>query len=115
MIFAFIFCACSSNQPQYVDSRDYVSFELDSHDIGDMIEKLIEKLLDNPTIRKQSELKILAIGEIENATNQSIDTELIASEVINHISKSGKFKIVNAGQNAKIEHLIRKSRKFRRI
>ncbi|MGX2981930.1 hypothetical protein [Helicobacter sp. 23-1045] len=71
LIFAFIFCACSSNQPQYVDSRDYVSFELDNHDIGDMIEKLIEKLLDNPTIRKQSELKILAIGEIENATNQS--------------------------------------------
>ncbi|MGX3011672.1 penicillin-binding protein activator LpoB [Helicobacter sp. 23-1044] len=113
MIFAFIFCACSSNQPQYVDSRDYVSFELDNHDIGDMTEKLIKSLLNSPTIKKQKTKKVLAIGSIENNTKQNIDIEMIANEIINLLNESGKFEVVNAGQNAKIEQLIRDSRKMR--
>ena len=96
-----------------MDSRDYVSFELDSHDIDDMTEKLIKSLLNSPTIKKQKTKKVLAIGRIENNTKQNIDIEMIVSEITNLLNESGKFEIVNAGQNAKIEQLIRDSRKMR--
>lgn len=90
-----------------------MSFELDSHDTDDMTEKLIKSLLNSPIIKKQKTKKVLAIGEIENNTKQNIDIEMIVSEITNLLNESGKFEIVNAGQNAKIEQLIRDSRKMR--
>lgn len=108
-----MFVACSSNQPQYVDSRDYTSFGLDNHDIGDMIEKQVDSLLSNPIIKNQNEPKILVIGEINDETSQDIDIEIVTTETMKHLSNSGKFRIVNAGSNANIEKSIRDTRKFR--
>lgn len=113
-LFALCLVACSSNQPQYVDSRDYTSFGLDSHDIGDMIEKQVDSLLSQRIIKNQNEPKILVIGEIDNETSQSIDMEVIVvNKIRKHLINSGKFVIVNAGSNANIEKSIRNSRKFR--
>lgn len=112
----FVLCliACSSNQPQYVDSRDYTSFGLDNHDIGDMIEKQVDSLLSQRIIKSQNEPKILVIGVIDNETSQSIDMEIIVvNKIRKHLINSGKFVIVNAGSNANIEKIIRNSRKFR--
>ena len=78
-----------------------------------MTEKLIKSLLNSPTIKKQKTKKVLAIGRIENNTKQNIDIEIIANEIINLLNESGNFEVVNAGRNAKIEQLIRDSRKMR--
>lgn len=110
---AFFFVACGVNQPQYVDSRDFVSFGLDNHDIGDMLQKQVDSLLNHQNIKKQNEPKVLTIGAIENKTNDSIDIEIIANELTRHLSNSGKFVIVNAGRDKKIEQIIKDSRKLR--
>lgn len=100
-IFTLFFVACSVNQPQYVDSRDFVSFGLDNHDIGDILQKQVDSLLNHPSIKKQNEPKVLTIGAIENKTNDNIDIEIIANELTRHLSNSGKFVIVNAGRDKK--------------
>ncbi|MGX2985399.1 penicillin-binding protein activator LpoB [Helicobacter sp. 23-1048] len=110
---ALFFIACGTNQPQYVDSRDFVSFGLDNHDIGDMLQKQVDSLLNHPTIKKQNKPKVLTIGAIENKTNDNIDIEIIANELTRHLSNSGKFVIVNAGRDKKIEQIIKDSRKLR--
>lgn len=112
-IFVLIFSACSSNQPQYVDSRNFVSFGLDNHDIGDMIQNQADSLLSQNIIKNQTEPKFLTIGAIENDTTQNIDIEEIVTMLIKHLGGSGKFQIVNAGRNEKIEKLIKESRKMR--
>lgn len=113
LIFTLFFVACSVNQPQYVDSRDFVSFGLDNHDIGDILQKQVDSLLNHPSIKKQNEPKVLTIGAIENKTNDNIDIEIIANELTRHLSNSGKFVIVNAGRDKKIEQIIKDSRKLR--
>ncbi len=105
--------ACSSNQPQYVDSSDYTSFGLDNHDIDNMIEKQVDSLLSQRIIKNQNEPKNLVIGAIDDEISQSIDMEIVVTEIMKHLSNSGKFVIVNAGSNANIEKIIRNSRKFR--
>ena len=110
---SLFFVACGTNQPQYVDSRDFVSFGLDNHDIGDMLQKQVDSLLNHPTIKKQNKSKVLTIGAIENKTNDNIDIEIIANELTRHLSNSGKFVIVNAGRDKKIEQIIKDSRKLR--
>ncbi|MGX3010291.1 penicillin-binding protein activator LpoB [Helicobacter sp. 23-1044] len=110
---ALFFVACSTNQPQYVDSRDFVTFGLDNHDIGDVLQKQVDSLLNHPTIKKQNEPKVLTIGAIENKTNDNIDIEIISNELTRHLSNSGKFVIVNAGRDKKIEQIITDSRTLR--
>lgn len=112
-IFALNFIACSTNQPQYVDSRDFVSFGLDNHDIGDIIKKQVDSLLKQKIIKNQSEAQILTIGAIDNESGESIDTEIIASELTRYLSNSEKFVVVNAGRDKKIEQILRDSRKMR--
>lgn len=96
-----------------MDSRDYTSFGLDNHDIGDMIEKQVDSLLSQRIIKNQNEPKILVIGGIDDETSQNIDIGIVTTEIMKHLSNSGKFVIVNAGSNANIEKSIRNSRKFR--
>lgn len=112
-IFAFLFCACSVNQPQYVDSRDFVSFGLDNHDIGDIIKKQVDSLLKQKIIKNQSEAQILTIGAIDNESGESIDIEIIANELTRYLSNSEKFVVVNAGRDKKIEQILRDSRTMR--
>lgn len=112
-IFAFIFCACSSTQPQYVDSRDYITFGIDMHDIDDIVAKQIDSLLKQRIIRNQNEPKVLVIGAITDETNENIDIEILTNELTKHLSNSGKFVIVNAGRDKKIEQIIKDSRKLR--
>lgn len=78
-----------------------------------MIEKQVDSLLSQRIIKNQNEPKILVIGEINDETSQSIDIEIVTTEIMKHLSNSGKFVIVNAGSNANIEKIIRNSRKFR--
>ena len=84
---ALFFIACGINQPQYVDSRDFVSFGLDNHDIGDMLQKQVDSLLNHQNIKKQNEPKVLTIGAIENKTSENIDIEIIANELTRHLSR----------------------------
>lgn len=112
-LFTLFFVACST-QPQYVDSRDYTSFGLDNHDIDDKVQKIANSLLNSRTIKKQNTPKVLAIGEIDDSTNDSIDTEIIATELIKYLSDSEKFVVVNAGRDKKVEEMIRDVRKMRK-
>lgn len=75
--------------------------------------KQIDSLLKQRIIRNQNEPKVLVIGAITDETNENIDIEILTNELTKHLSNSGKFDIVNAGQNAKIEQIIRNTRKFR--
>ena len=96
-----------------MDSRDFVSFGLDNHDIGDIIKKQVDSLLKQKIIKNQSEAQILTIGAIDNESGESIDTEIIASELTRYLSNSEKFVVVNAGRDKKIEQILRDSRKMR--
>lgn len=112
-LFALLFIACSTNQPQYVDSRDFVSFGLDNHDIDDIIKKQVDSLLKQRIIKSQSEVQILTIGAIDNESGENIDIEIIANELTRYLSNSEKFVVVNAGRDKKIEQILRDSRKMR--
>lgn len=71
-----------------MDSRDYTSFGLDNHDIGDMIEKQVDSLLSQRIIKNQNEPKILVIGEINDKTSQNIDIGIVTTEIMKHLSNS---------------------------
>lgn len=96
-----------------MDSRDYTSFGLDNHDIDDKVQKIAKSLLNSRTIKSQKEPKVLAIGAIDDETSDGIDTEIIATELIKHLSDSEKFLVVNAGRDKKVEEMIRDARNFR--
>lgn len=96
-----------------MDSRDFVSFGLDNHDICDTIKKQVDSLLKQKIIKNQSEAQILTIGAIDNESGESIDTEIIASELTRYLSNSEKFVVVNAGRDKKVEQILRDSRKMR--
>lgn len=67
LIFALFFVACGTNQPQYVDSRDFVSFGLDNHDIDDILQKQVDSLLNHPwgkcMINNETKCQIESIKE----------------------------------------------------
>lgn len=114
IIIALIFTACSDVQPQYVnDSQKIVSFGLDNHDIGDSIQKIANSLLNSPRVKRLKEEKVLTIGAIDDETEEFIDTEIIANELTRYLSNSGKFVVVNAGRDKKIEQILKDSRKMR--
>lgn len=114
IIIALIFTACSDVQPQYVnDSQKIVSFGLDNHDIGDSIQKIANSLLNSPRVKRLKDEKVLTIGAIDDETEEFIDTEIIANELTRYLSNSGKFVIVNAGRDKKIEQILKDSRKMR--
>lgn len=114
IIIAIIFTACSDVQPQYVDdSQKIVSFGLDNHDIGDSIQKIANSLLNSPRVKRLKEEKVLTIGAINDETEEFIDTEIIANELTRYLSNSGKFVVVNAGRDKKIEQILKDSRKMR--
>lgn len=114
IIIAIIFTACSDVQPQYVDdSQKIVSFGLDNHDIGDSIQKIANSLLNSPRVKRLKEEKVLTIGAIDDETEEFIDTEIIANELTRYLSNSGKFVIVNAGRDKKIEQILKDSRQMR--
>lgn len=113
-IIALIFSACGDVQPQYVDdSQKIVSFGLDNHDIGDSIQKIANALLNSPRVKRLKEEKVLTIGAIDDETEEFIDTEIIANELTRYLSNSGKFVVVNAGRDKKIEQILKDSRKMR--
>lgn len=114
IIIALIFTACSDVQPQYVnDSQKIVSFGLDNHDIGDSIQKIANALLNSPRVKRLKEEKVLTIGAIDDETEEFIDTEIIANELTRYLSNSGKFVVVNAGRDKKIEQILNDSRQMR--
>lgn len=110
---ALIFTACTPTQPQYVDSGEFVSFGLDSHDIDSMLKKLTNSLLNDTKIKRLNKAKVLAIGAIDDESDILIDTELIADELVRHLNNSGKFIVVNAGRDKKVAQMIQDSRKLR--
>lgn len=113
-IIALIFSACGDVQPQYVDdSQKIVSFGLDNHDIGDSIQKIANTLLNSPRVKRLKEEKVLTIGAIDDETEEFIDTEIIANELTRYLSNSGKFVVVNAGRDKKIEQILKDSRQMR--
>lgn len=113
-IIALIFSACGDVQPQYVDdSQKIVSFGLDNHDIGDSIQKIANALLNSPQVKRLKEEKVLTIGAIDDETEEFIDTEIIANELTRYLSNSGKFVVVNAGRDKKIEQILKDSRQMR--
>ena len=113
-IIALIFSACGDVQPQYVDdSQKIVSFGLDNHDIGDSIQKIANALLNSPRVKRLKEEKVLTIGAIDDETEEFIDTEIIANELTRYLSNSGKFVVVNAGRDKKIEQILKDSRQMR--
>lgn len=113
-IIALIFSACGDVQPQYVDdSQKIVSFGLDNHDISDSIQKIANALLNSPRVKRLKEEKVLTIGAIDDETEEFIDTEIIANELTRYLSNSGKFVVVNAGRDKKIEQILKDSRQMR--
>ncbi|MGX2982688.1 hypothetical protein [Helicobacter sp. 23-1045] len=121
MIFAFIFCACSSNQPQYVDSRDYISFGIDAHDIDDKITEITHSFLNSHFLKNIKEPKYqkdrlgVVVADIENHTDEDINTTLFRQKLVQKLINHKKFRILSSfeGRNKKIEKAIGDVRKLR--
>lgn len=78
------------------------------------MQKIAKSLLNSRIIKSQKEPKVLAIGAIDDNTSDGIDTEIIATELIKHISDSEKFLVVNAGRDKNVEEMIRDARNLRK-
>lgn len=70
-------------------------------------------MLNSPRVKRLKEEKVLTIGAIDDETEEFIDTEIIANELTRYLSNSGKFVVVNAGRDKKIEQILKDSRKMR--
>ena len=113
---ALVFVACS-NSLQYVkDSSSFSSFELDYHDIESVIDENAKSFIKSNLMKKHYADKkaVVAISNIENLSDEKIDTEFISRKLIRRLSSYEQIVLTNAvaGSGAKADSMIEDSRKL---
>lgn len=113
---ALVFVACS-NSLQYVkDSSSFSSFELDYHDIESVIDENAKSFIKSNLMKKHYADKkaVMAISNIENLSDEKIDTEFISRKLIRRLSSYEQIVLTNAvaGSGAKADSMIEDSRKL---
>lgn len=113
---ALVFVACS-NSLQYVkDSSSFSSFELDYHDIESVIDENAKSFIKSNLMKKHYADKkaVIAISNIENLSDEKIDTEFISRKLIRRLSSYEQIVLTNAvaGSGAKADSMIEDSRKL---
>ena len=113
---ALVFVACS-NSLQYVkDSSSFSSFELDYHDIESVIDENAKSFIKSNLMKKHDADKkaVMAISNIENLSDEKIDTEFISRKLIRRLSSYEQIVLTNAvaGSGAKADSMIEDSRKL---
>lgn len=113
---ALVFIACS-NSLQYVkDSSSFSSFELDYHDIESVIDENAKSFIKSNLMKKYDADKkaVMAISNIENLSDEKIDTEFISRKLIRRLSSYEQIVLTNAvaGSGAKADSMIEDSRKL---
>lgn len=112
-----IFLGCS-DQPKYISSEKYSSFDLDPHDIKNIVEKNIKSMKKSEKIKKilkGDEKKVLAISNITDNTKEGVDADIFSKKMATEITKNNLFLITNAlsGDSSNIEAMIKKVRDLR--
>ena len=118
LLAGFIFISCASNATYIKDSAKYTSYGIDYHDIEKMVDNNAKSLLKSDFVKdltQSQSKKVLAISDIQNDTNQSIDMELLSRKFVCKIRDSKKFILTNAisGNANSIDSMIRDSRGLR--
>lgn len=115
---AMIFAACASNSaPMYIqNSSDYTSFDIDYHDIDNVVKKFTQSLIKSKFIQKHKKDKkaIIAISDVINLTKEHIDTEFLSRKIIRSLNDYEQIILTNAiaGSGSKKDNLIENSRKL---
>lgn len=78
LIFLFALTSCASKPKYITDSSDYTSFGIDYHDIENMLDDNVKSFLGSDFVKNLEGKKVLAISDIENLTDDDIDTELLS-------------------------------------
>ncbi|PAF54024.1 hypothetical protein BKH42_03405 [Helicobacter sp. 13S00482-2] len=115
VVFLVLFIGCSKSPTYVSDSKKYVSFDIDYHDIENVVNKNTTFLLKSKFVKNQKDKKIIAISDIVNDTDDDIDVELLSRKLASKIRQSDYFIITNAisGSGLTTDYLIKNSRKLR--
>ena len=102
---------------QYVkDSSNFSSFELDYHDVESVIDKNVKSFIKSNFIKKHDTDKkaVIAISNIDNLSDEKIDTEFIGRKLIRKLSAYEQIVLTNAlaGSGTKADKMIEDSRKL---
>ncbi len=98
---AILISACSSNT-RYTDpgAVDTTSTDFSSTDLQTTTKKMVSGLLTFPPIVKLTakERPILFVDQIQNNTDEHIDTNNLSNMVMTELTQSGKFRFVDMSQ-----------------
>lgn len=113
-----IFLGCS-DQPKYISSEKYSSFDLDPHDFKNIAEKNIKSMKKSETIKKilkGDEKKVLVISNITDSTKEGVDADIFSKKMATEITKNNLFLVTNAlsGDSSNIEGMIKEVRDLRK-
>ncbi|MGX2972719.1 hypothetical protein [Helicobacter sp. T3_23-1059] len=113
--FMFALNGCGTKPKYIIDSASQTSFSLDSHDIDSMVEIHAKSLLSKNFVKKLESSKIIAISDVENATGENIDIDLIIEQFKKSLSNYEKFTFSKAvaGSGGKVDKMLKDSRKLR--
>lgn len=111
-----VFVACANSLQYIKDSSSFSSFELDYHDIESVIDKNASSFIkSNPMKKYNADNKaIIAISDIENLSDEKIDTEFISRKFICKLSAYEQIVLTNAvvGSGARTDKMTEDSRKL---
>lgn len=101
LVIPFVFAGCQT-QVRYGEAGDVetVTADFGSTDLQLIAEKMASSLLRHPAL-EGGKRPVIALGSIDNRTNEHIETPLILSKVSTALLGSGKVKLVadQSGQN----------------
>lgn len=106
--------SCSSSLQYVKDSNDFSSFELDYHDMKSVIDKNVKSFINSNLMKKHDSSKkaVIAISNIDNLSDEKIDTEFMGRKFIRKLSTYEQIVITNAiaGNGARADKMIEDSR-----
>ena len=98
------------------DSSDFSSFELDYHDIESIVQKASKSFINSNLMKRYDADKkaVIAISNLDNLSEENIDTEFISRKLIRRLSENEKIVLTNAlaGSGARADKMIEDARKL---
>jgi len=112
LFFAFWFAGCSTTI-RVVDVAEprHLSGEYGYTDLKTVTEKMIRSLVTSPPIANRNDRPIIIMYDIENRTDEHIDTKAITEKLITGLTKTGKVRFVDKAARKKIEEELRYQRR----
>lgn len=98
LVLSVVFFSCSSPETNYGDAgaTETVNADWGSTDLQLSAEKMVNSLLQSAVL-EPSKRPAIALGSIDNRTNEHIDNQLILDKITTALTKSGRVRIIASG------------------